>query len=195
MEQLIQKENRPQQDRETHDYSPESAEETFSRDRTFELLSNQRRRFVLFYLQNHDSTATMRELAAKIAAWENDIEETHVTYKQRKRVYTSLYQSHLQKMGEYGVIEYERNSGNVKLTPEGESLDAYLEIVSGNNIPWSDFFLGLALLSSAFMLAVVLNAPLFVSVPEAVAGFLICGVFAVSALVHMARTRQSRLLT
>ncbi|MFW5948116.1 MAG: DUF7344 domain-containing protein [Halolamina sp.] len=162
----------------------------------FKLLANRRRRFVLYYLRTSASDdVTVRELASEIAAWENGIEEVDVTYKQRKRVYTSLYQSHLPKMHEYGVVEYEQNRGKVRLTAEGETLDAYLEVVSGNDVPWSDYFLGLTVLSFAFLVGVILDVPPFADLPTSVASLLVVTVFGLSALGHMIRTRRSRVLS
>jgi hypothetical protein len=46
-------------------------------DQVFETLSSQRRRMVLYYLRNHDGTATINELAEQIDAWENEIEVEH----------------------------------------------------------------------------------------------------------------------
>ncbi|NHX35159.1 hypothetical protein G9C84_01620 [Halolamina sp. R1-12] len=177
------------------EHCPETPTQSFSRDRVFELLSNRRRRLVLYYLRNEEDEATVRELASEIAAWENGVEEAAVTYKQRKRVYTSLYQSHLPKMDEYGVVEYEQNRGEVRLTEEGETLDAYLEVVSGNDLPWSDYFLGLSLLSFAFLIAVTVELPPFAPLSPSVAGLLVGAAFGLSALVHMVRTHRSRVLS
>ncbi len=178
------------------EHCPETPTQSFSRDRVFELLSNRRRRLVLYYLRSHaDDEATVRELATEIAAWENGVEEAAVTYKQRKRVYTSLYQSHLPKMDEYGVVEYEQNRGDVRLTEEGETLDAYLEIVSGDDVPWSDYFLGLSALTFVFLVAVVVGFPPFAALSPGVASLLVVSVFGLSAAVHMIRTRRSRVLS
>jgi DNA-binding transcriptional ArsR family regulator len=179
---------------ENSDACPEETEQSSTRDKIFGLLSNRRRRFVLYYLRDHDGPVSVRELAAEIAAWENGVGQQEVTYKQRKRVYTALYQSHLQKMSEAGIIEYEPNRGIVALTTTGEKLDAYLEVVDEHDIPWSDYFLGLSILASVFMLAVVTSIPPFVSLSGGIAGVVICTVFFASALVHMVQTRQSRII-
>jgi len=69
-----------------------------SRDEVFKALSNRRRRNVITYLKQHDDDARVRDIAEQLAAWENDVEIPEVTYKQRKRVYTALHQSHLPKL-------------------------------------------------------------------------------------------------
>jgi len=48
--------------------------------------------------KQHDDDARVRDIAEQLAAWENDVEIPEVTYKQRKRVYTALHQSHLPKL-------------------------------------------------------------------------------------------------
>lgn len=98
-------------------------------------------------------------------------------------------------MSEYGVVVYEQARGNVHLTTEGETLDAYLEVVSGNDVPWSDYFLGLSLLSFAFLVAVIVDFPPFSVVPPSGASLLVVVVFGLSAVAHMIRTRQSRVLS
>jgi DNA-binding transcriptional ArsR family regulator len=97
----------------------ERAETTELKDRMFETLSNPRRREALRYLRMYedDSPVLIRDLAEQIAAWENDISPVEVTYKQRKRVYTSLYQSHLPRLHRYGFIEYDADRGTIELTP------------------------------------------------------------------------------
>lgn len=85
-------------------------------DDVFDLLRNQRRRGVLRYLREKaDETATLDELAEHIAAKENDIEIEQLTSSQRKRVYIGLYQCHLPKMDELGVVEYDQSRGTIDL--------------------------------------------------------------------------------
>lgn len=85
-------------------------------DDIFDLLRNQRRRGVLRYLHDEaDGTATLDELAEHIAAKENDIDISQLTSSQRKRVYIGLYQCHLPKMDELGVIAYDQNRGTIEL--------------------------------------------------------------------------------
>jgi len=74
-------------------------------DRVFTLLRNRRRRLVLEYLRDCEST-TQSDLARHVAAVENGISEDAVTSTQRKRVYVSLYQAHLPKLDEFGAISF-----------------------------------------------------------------------------------------
>lgn len=69
----------------------------------------------------------MRTLAEAIAAWENDISVEQLTSKQRQRVYIALYQSHLPKLDDYGVIKYKQARGVIKPTGLIALFESYLE--------------------------------------------------------------------
>jgi hypothetical protein len=168
--------------------------ETLSKDEIFSTLSNQRRRYVLHYLKHDPEQVRIRDLAEQIAAWENDITVVELTYKQRKRVYTSLHQTHLPKMDDCGIVEYDRDRGLISLASGAADLDVYLEIVAGDELPWSDFYLGL---SAAALLLVVVGwtGILPVGIPPLGYAGVIALAFTVTAGVHSYRTRQTQVGT
>ncbi|GAA0202641.1 hypothetical protein GCM10009000_016030 [Halobacterium noricense] len=95
-------------------------------DLTFEILKNQRRRLVLSHLRSVDGESTIGELAEHIAAIENDCDVQALGAQQRKRVYIGLYQCHLPKMDDAGVIDFNQSRGRVELEPEAGPLYEYL---------------------------------------------------------------------
>lgn len=95
-------------------------------DQLFGTVSNRRRRYVLTYLLVNGWTATVRELAEAMAAWENRVDLGAVTYKQRKRAYTSLVQIHLLQLHDGGYVDYDADRKAIELTPDGESLAGLL---------------------------------------------------------------------
>lgn len=97
-----------------------------SKDVIFDLLKNGRRRDIIEYLIAADRMVTIAELSEHIAARENDIPLEELTSTQRKRVYVALYQTHLPKLDDAGVIDYESNRGTVLLTERVSALDPYL---------------------------------------------------------------------
>jgi hypothetical protein len=117
----------------------------------FEVLSNQRRRHVLHYLKARGERATVREVSEQVAAWENEIARNEVTPKERKRVYTALHQTHLPKMAEVGVIDYDRDRGTLELTDVVAAFDIYLEVVPESELSWSEFYLGLGAVATALV--------------------------------------------
>lgn len=167
--------------------------ESIPTDEVFALLSNERRRSVLKHLSANGGEVRLRELATTIAAEENGVEPVEVTYAQRKRLYTSLYQSHLPRMERSGVVEHDRNSGVITLAPEADTFDAYLEVVGDDEFTWSEFYLGLAGLFAVITLAYATGTPPFGSVPAAAVMGSFVLLLAGSALVHIRRTRQRRI--
>ncbi|EJN58948.1 DUF7344 domain-containing protein [Halogranum rubrum] len=163
--------------------------ESLSKDTIFSTLSNQRRRYVIHYLKTDREQVRIRDLAEQIAAWENDITIAELTYKQRKRVYTSLHQTHLPKMDDCGIVEYDRDRGLISLASGAADLDIYLEVVSKDDLPWSHFYLGLsgaALLLVGFAWVGILPA----SIPALGYAAFIALAFVVTAGVHSYRTSQ-----
>ena len=164
-----------------------------ARDEVFTALSNRRRRNVITYLKQHGDDARVRDIAEQLAAWENDLEIAEVTYKQRKRVYTALHQSHLPKLAESGFIDYESDRGIVSLTEQSRRLEVYLEVVSENEILWGEYYVGLAVVCGLLGGAAWIGTPPF----EAVSGYayavLFAALFGVSGIVHRMSTRRNRL--
>lgn len=104
-----------------------SNEKRSARDELFHALSNERRRHVLTYLHANGREATVRELSEWLAARENGVSVDEVSYKQRKRTYTSLIQIHLGTLRDGGFIRYDRGRGRVELTADGRRLARVLE--------------------------------------------------------------------
>lgn len=101
---------------------------SLSKDAIFGLLRNSRRRSALRWLAEANGQGTTSDLAEHIAAQENDVSVQAVTSQHRKRVYIALYQGHLPKMADFGVIEFDQSRGTVELTEAADDLWPYLEV-------------------------------------------------------------------
>ena len=167
-------------------------EPALSTDETFELLSNHRRRYTLHHLYDVED-ADIGDLSRQIAAWENDTTPAEVTSAERKRVYTSLQQFHLPKLDEKGVVEYDERAGEVELAGLADDLDVYLEIVEGQDIPWSQYYLALAAVNAGLLAAVAAGAWPFVLLPGFAWGVFAVTTFTISAAVHTYYNRSMRL--
>ncbi|WP_142858768.1 DUF7344 domain-containing protein [Salinigranum halophilum] len=154
-----------------------------TQDTVFSVLSNERRRRVLRFLNEERAGSDIRELSTQLAAWENDVPPEAITYKQRKRVYTSLHQTHLPALADAGVVDYDRDRGTVSLTAQASVLDEYLATGETTSIPWHFVYLGIAAVGTiATLLAAVGVLP--AAVPDlAIAGGLSV-VLAVAAGIH-----------
>lgn len=93
-----------------------------SNDDIFEVLSNTRRRQVIVLLYDEPAPVHLGDLAEEIAAFETD---GPVTNEQYKRVYISLYQTHVPKLSELGLVEYDAETKEISLT---DRVDEVLEV-------------------------------------------------------------------
>ncbi len=173
----------------THAQSPAS-----SRDQIFAVLSNRRRRWVVQYLSARETDrASLRSLVDTIASWECDQPAAELSWKERKRVYTALRQSHLPKLDDAGVIEYDADRGEIILTDDAEAYRLYLEYVPENDIPWSHCYVGLAGVAALITLLAWLSVVPFVTLPRLWLATILVVMFGVTALAHAHTTRQSQL--
>lgn len=163
-------------------------------DDCFDLLSNHRRRYTLHHLQGNGEQASLGELAEQIAAWENEIDIQEVSSDQRKRVYTSLQQVHLPRMNKMDVVEYDDRAGVVELGPAIEDLDVYLEIVQGRDVPWSEFYVGLAAVNLALLAAVAIDTAVLTAIPDLGWGVFTATTFLITGLCHYTIGRREMLL-
>jgi DNA-binding transcriptional ArsR family regulator len=167
--------------------------ERLSKDTIFSMLSNRRRRYVLSHLARSSDPVSLRELAERIAAWENGVCVDELEYKQRKRVYTSLHQTHLPKLDKAGVVDYDRADGTVALAEQAAELDVYLERVGERDVPWGECYLGLSAVASLAVVGAWLGVGPFVGLPGTGLAGGVVAVFAVVAGVHAWRARRNHI--
>lgn len=166
----------------------------FSRDQAFTMLSNRRRRWVLHYLERHDGgPVDVRGLVETLTAWEQETTIEDVSWKERKRVYTALRQSHLPKLADFGAIEYDSNRGTVELTESAQTLQLYLEYVPERDIPWYQYYLGLAGVGTFLTVVTWASLPPFDGLGGMMLATILTVMVLVSALAHTYHARQSRL--
>ncbi|MFW6434809.1 MAG: DUF7344 domain-containing protein [Halovenus sp.] len=105
-------------------------------DTVTQLLSCSRRREAVSYLAfaAGEEGATIGELADHIAALEVDKPIRDITSEERKRVYVALYQTHLKKLDDAGVVNYDGDRKRVTLGPNS---DEFLELVKDLRLRFS----------------------------------------------------------
>ncbi|RBI59922.1 hypothetical protein DMJ13_19660 [halophilic archaeon] len=118
-----------------------------SQETVFEVLKSTRRRYALYYLRQHGPSAKLSALATHVAAWEYETTPDEVMPKQRKRVYISLYQTHLPKLEEVGLLDFDEETGRIHLSDRARTLDKYLSAGSRSATPWYHYYLSLSFLS------------------------------------------------
>jgi predicted transcriptional regulator len=164
-----------------------------SQDELFDVLSNRRRRYAVHALKREHGPVELGDVAEQVAAWEYDVDVEQVSYDERKRVYTALQQSHLPMMDNAGVVEFDKNRGTVEATSALEDVEVYMDVVHGNEIPWSVYYLGLSGVAASLMAAVWAGAWPFSLFPDAAWGVAVVAMFAVSAVAHTYYARGQRI--
>lgn len=129
------------------------------RDNLFELLGNCRRRYVIEYFREHQGSATLDTLACHVAARENETVVEQVTAAERKRVYTSLQQTHLPRMDEAGAVTFDKERGVITPADHLAEFSLHLDVVSESDVPDSLVYLSLSVVSLLLLAAVVADAP------------------------------------
>ncbi|MBX0321587.1 hypothetical protein EGH21_00955 [Halomicroarcula sp. F13] len=161
-----------------------SADQPPSENTVFEILSNERRRFVFHYLKQQARRVYLRELAEHVAAWENEKAVGELTSAETKRVKTALHQHHLPKMDASGFVQYDNRRETVELADAVADLEVYLDVVPGVDVPWSRYYLALSTLGLVVVTAAWADLGPLGRVPDlSCALFLVVAVF-VSAVVH-----------
>jgi DNA-binding transcriptional ArsR family regulator len=103
-------------------------------NRVFGALAHQRRRYALYYLRDNERVQT-DELACQIAAWERDVPTDEVPAEVSDRVHAELVHSHLPKLEDYSLVEYDQRSGDVGYTYPPSVLDDVLKLAASIEDP------------------------------------------------------------
>jgi hypothetical protein len=89
-------------------------------------LNDRRRRYVLYALAE-DPEWTLQELATRLVAWEEGVEDDDVGPNCRERRYISLYHTHVPKLADEGVVEFDADAE--RITP-GERAAGVIEFLA-----------------------------------------------------------------
>jgi len=149
----------------------------------FTVLKNSRRRHVLQFLLEEERRVSLAELAVHIAAEENDVSPGSVTSAQRKRVYVSLYQSHLPLLDEVGAVEYNDARKYAHPVEHIEAFRPYIQPATTTTPPWSRWYLSVGVLG---VVSSTLLATELVAVAALKSGFVLtlAVVFLLVAFLH-----------
>jgi hypothetical protein len=150
----------------------------------FDVLSNPRRRILLRYLSQHGET-DVQDLVYEVAAREYGTETAAVTTDQHKRVYVSLYQTHVPKLCGLGLVNHDDERGTVRLTDRAQLVERYLATRPPATPRWQVVYLAAALVGLIFIAAVANGWSMFSTFSEELALLLvICG-FGLLTVAHL----------
>ena len=92
----------------------------------FGSIDHPRRRDLLEVLAT-DSVWTLKELATRLVAWEQDIEKAAIPSDLCDRMYVSLYHSYIQKFVEIGVIHFDEDTDTIARRIHADQVVTFLE--------------------------------------------------------------------
>lgn len=118
-------------------------------DTLLEVVENDRRRRTIQFLADHTGRVEIGDLAEHLAEQANDCPATGPTSTQRKREYVALYQLHLPKLDEVGIVEYDKNRGTVEPGPHAGRATRFLDRASGDDSAWPWYYLSQTTLAGA----------------------------------------------
>ncbi|WP_225334459.1 DUF7344 domain-containing protein [Halomicrobium urmianum] len=104
--------------------------EEFCHNELFDLMGNERRRYILCFLVSADRPVAASRIAEQIAIWENDASHEQVSSNEYQSVYNSLYQSHFPRLERAGLVEYDRSDNLVHPRERLEQIEQLVDFVS-----------------------------------------------------------------
>ena len=96
--------------------------EALSPDTALRLISHAYRRALLDCLYHHDCSLALADAAEAVVEMNDDRPIQEIPAEDVKKVYVSLYHSHIPKLSDREVVQYEQERDLVSLTDRGEEL-------------------------------------------------------------------------
>jgi gamma-glutamylcyclotransferase (GGCT)/AIG2-like uncharacterized protein YtfP len=156
------------------------------------VLRNDRRRRAIKHLRESDEPTSVDALAEHIASVETG--ESPPPRDVRKSVYVSLHQTHLPKLDDLEIVEYDQREQQLELRDRAEEVEVYMEVVSEDDISWSTYYLGVSLLGLLALFAVRLDLLFVSSFGVEFWSWYFLVLFALSATYHVYTERKQRVL-
>ena len=141
----------------------EAGERSLAETEIHDVLRNERRRLVLKRLREAGGTQTVSDLAEHIASVESG--ESPPPRNVRQSVYVSLHQTHLPKLDTLGIVSYDEEANDVRLSEHADEVSVYLEVVPRYGLSWAEFYLGVAVVGGLLLLAHVVGVPGMAALP------------------------------
>jgi len=81
-------------------------------DRIFGALSHRCRRYILYYLREH-GTADVDDVVTHVAIRKQGVADGDVSEATRQRIKTDIVHTHIEKLEDYRLVDYDRRSETV----------------------------------------------------------------------------------
>lgn len=167
----------------------ESRAQALSETDIHDVLRNDRRRMVIERLGDADEPMTTRQLSEAIAAREAG--ESPPPRNVRQSVYISLQQTHLPKLEELDIVEYDENSKEVRPAENASSVGVYMEIVPKYGLAWSEYYAGLGVLGLLLVTGAQVGVPGLRALGAELCAIIVFALLVASAVYQTVSQRSS----
>jgi hypothetical protein len=100
----------------------------YSLDALFEALSAERRRYAMYCVSDCDGYIERHEVARVVGGWELNCAPSEVPEETFKRLLSELHHTHLPKLSDAGLVDYDLRTGDVSPTAALAGADDYLRL-------------------------------------------------------------------
>ena len=106
-----------------------------SLDRVFDLLSKERRRYALYYLEQHDGPVPVEEVVEQVADWETNGATVSIPEEKFEQIEVELHHNDFPKASEAKYIEYNREEEVVEVTGTPPEVTAIISVAKAIERP------------------------------------------------------------
>lgn len=93
----------------------------------FGALAGRRRRLVLHCLREYQTPIALADLADEIATREHETSISNIPAEEVKRIYMTLYHTHIPKLADANIVEYAQEEDLVTFSPEEDRVEPIVE--------------------------------------------------------------------
>lgn len=97
-------------------------------DTVFDLLSDERRRYALYYLEQENDPVAVDELVEQVGKWETTDARDSIPEEKFERIEVEFYHTDLPKASELEYISYDQTEGMVELAGAPPQVDAIIQV-------------------------------------------------------------------
>lgn len=145
-----------------------------------DILSSERRQLLLELLREGEiEEMSLRALSERIAEIETG--ESPPPRNIRQSVYVSLHQTHLPKLDDLDIVDYDQQAKTISIDGRIEEVSVYMETVPKYGISWSEYYLGLSMCGLLLLAGTAIGVPLIASIDGGTWGAILLIILAVSA--------------
>lgn len=156
----------------------------------YHLFSNFRRREVMTILWRNATDISLRELSELIA--ETEAEVSPAPRGLRESVYNALHRTHLPKLDEFGLLEYDPDRKHVRPVPDSRRYSRYMDTLSPVGLSWGEYYRGLGVAGLFATVASLAHVPVFEIVDPLIFSSGALTLFSLSTLYQLAMDPHRR---